>query len=311
MIAGIILGFSIFIFILGVLTGFRIIQPNERGIILRFGKDIGDAKEGLNWILPFGIDYIRKIDITEQMIDAKPQEIFTMDRVNAIVDAQIYFKVKDDPVSIRASQFNVQDYQYQIVQLARTTLRNIIGGMTLETANSKRGDINKELLNALNDEIAKKEGKKGWGIDLVRAELKEIQPPEDVQESMNAILKAENLKKASKDKAEAVEVEADGYKRAEIKKAEGISQAIKLKANADAEKITKIADADAHAIKVVNESAEKHFTKNAQILKNLQVSEIAYKDNTKIILTQAGLQPPMIILNESNGKKTLPLVVKK
>ncbi|MBU0549020.1 MAG: SPFH/Band 7/PHB domain protein, partial [Candidatus Omnitrophica bacterium] len=155
----------------------------------------------------------------------------------------------------------------QIVNLARTTLRNIIGTLTLKSANSERGKINEELHKTLRSETA------SWGIDIVRTELKEIEPPKDVQDTMNKVVKAENEKVAAVDFATATETTADGARRAEIKKAEGIKQAKILEAEGEAE-----------AIRLVNEAAEKYFIGNAQILRKLQTVENALKDNAKVVI---------------------------
>jgi regulator of protease activity HflC (stomatin/prohibitin superfamily) len=112
-----------------------------------------------------------------------------------------------------------------------------------------------------------------WGLDVVRTELKEIDPPKDVQETMNKVVKAENEKVAAVDYATATETVADGQKRAEIKKAEGIRQGKILEA-----------EGEAQAIKLVNEAAEKYFVGNAQILRKLQAMETALKDNTKVVV---------------------------
>ena len=119
----------------------------------------------------------------------------------------------------------------QIVNLARTTLRNIIGTLTLKSANSERGKINEELRSTLLAETA------NWGIEILRTELKEIDPPQDVQETMNKVVKAENEKIAAVDFATATETQADGQRRAEIKKAEGVKQAKILQAEGEAEAI--------------------------------------------------------------------------
>jgi regulator of protease activity HflC (stomatin/prohibitin superfamily) len=221
---------------------------------------------GLNWVIPV-IETMRQINITEMMVDAAPQEIITNDNLNARVDAQVYFKVKSDEESVKNSTYNVNNYQWQIVNLARTTLRNIIGTLTLKSANSERGKINEELLKTLSTETAR------WGIDVVRTELKEIDPPKDVQETMNKVVKAENEKIAAIDYATARETVADGERRAEIKKAEGIRQAKILEAQGEAE-----------AIRLVNEAAEKYFVGNAQILRRLQALETALQNNAKIVL---------------------------
>ncbi|OHD71915.1 MAG: hypothetical protein A2177_11660, partial [Spirochaetes bacterium RBG_13_68_11] len=168
-----------------------------------------------------------QINITEVMVDAEPQEIITNDNLNARVDAQVYFKVKPDEDSVKASTYNVFNYQRQIVNLARTTLRNIIGTMTLKSANSERGKINSELQKTLRDETG------SWGIEIVRTELKEIDPPKDVQETMNKVVKAENEKIAAVDFATAQETMADGARRASIKQAEGVRQAKILEAEGE------------------------------------------------------------------------------
>jgi len=208
-----------------------------------------------------------QINITEQMVDAEPQEIITFDNLNARVDAQVYFKVKSDEESVKSSLYNVNNYKWQIVNLARTTLRNIIGTLTLKSANSERGKINDELHKTLKTETA------SWGIEIVRTELKEIDPPKDVQETMNKVVKAENEKIAAIDFATATETAADGQKRAEIKKAEGIKQACILQAGGEAE-----------AIRLVNEAADKYFIGNAQILRKLEAVENSLKANAKIVI---------------------------
>ncbi|MBM3321423.1 MAG: SPFH/Band 7/PHB domain protein, partial [Candidatus Eisenbacteria bacterium] len=207
----IIIAVVLFIF----LTGIRIVRPTHRGLVERLGKYQRFARPGFNWVIPI-IERMIRVNITEQMIDAQPQEIITNDNLNASVDAQVYFKVKADEESVKASQYNVNDYIYQIVNLARTTLRNIIGTLTLKSANSERDRINRELLTTLSQET------RNWGMEIVRTELKEIDPPKDVQETMNKVVKAENEKIAALDFANAREREADGMKRAEIKKAEGV-----------------------------------------------------------------------------------------
>ncbi|MCX5711838.1 MAG: SPFH/Band 7/PHB domain protein, partial [Candidatus Omnitrophica bacterium] len=221
---------------------------------------------GFNWIIPF-VEKIYLINITELMVDAEPQEIITFDNLNAKVDAQVYFKVKSDEESVKSCIYNVFNYEYQIVNLARTTLRNIIGTLTLKSANSERGKINDELHNTLMSETGH------WGIEIVRTELKEIDPPKDVQETMNKVVKAENEKIAAIDYATAAETQADGERRAQIKKAEGIKQSKILAAEGEAE-----------AIKLVNEAAERYFVGNAQILRKLEAVEKSLENNAKIVI---------------------------
>ena len=247
-------------------SGIRIVRPTHRGLIERFGKYNRFANPGFHWILP-GIDLMYQVNITEKMINAEPQEIITNDNLNAKVDAQVYFKITNDEDSVKNSQYNVNNIEYQIVNLARTTLRNIIGTMTLKSANSERGKINKELHGTLLDET------KSWGIQIIRTELKEIDPPKDVQETMNKIVKAENEKIAAIDYATAAETKADGEKRAEIRRAEGVKQGQILRA-----------EGEAQAIALVNEAAEKYFIGNAQVLRKIQALETSLKDNSKIVV---------------------------
>ncbi|MFA6321739.1 MAG: SPFH domain-containing protein, partial [Candidatus Omnitrophota bacterium] len=168
-------------------SGIRIVRPTHRGLIERFGKYNRFAGPGFHWIIPI-VENMYQVNITEQMVDAEPQEIITNDNLNAKVDAQVYFKVKADEDNVKKSQYSVNNYLYQIVNLARTTLRNIIGTLTLKSANSERGKINDELHKTLMSETA------SWGLEIVRTELKEIDPPKDVQETMNKVVKAENEK---------------------------------------------------------------------------------------------------------------------
>ncbi|MCB0716045.1 MAG: SPFH domain-containing protein [Chitinophagaceae bacterium] len=259
-----IIGGAIFIFALGV----KIIRPTHRGLIERLGKYRRYANPGFHWIIPF-IDKMYQINITEQMVDAQAQEIITNDNLNATVDAQVYFRVISDEEHVKNSQYNVNRYEYQIVNLARTTLRNIIGTLTLKSANSERGKINAELHRTLTEET------KNWGIQVIRTELKQIDPPGDVQETMNKVVKAENEKIAAIDFATARETAADGEKRARIKEAEGSRQAQIL-----------AAEGEALAIKMVNEAAEEYFIGNAQILRKLEAVEKAMQNNAKFIVPQ-------------------------
>ena len=248
------------------LAGVRIVRPTSRGLIETLGKYTKYAQPGFHWIIPI-IQKIYLVNITEQMFSAEPQIIITNDNLNATVDAQVYFRVKADEESVKSSIYNVNDYKFQIINLARTTLRNIIGTLTLKSANSERGKINNELLNTLKEETGK------WGIDIVRTELREIDPPKDVQETMNKVVKAENEKVAAVDFATAAETTADGIKRAEIKKAEGSKQAKILEA-----------EGEAQAIKLVNEAADQYFVGNAQILRKLEALETSLKNNAKIVV---------------------------
>lgn len=247
-------------------TGIRIVRPTQRGLVERLGKYKKYANPGFHWMVPL-FDRIVMVNVTEQMVNAEPQEIITNDNLNARVDAQVYFRVKPDEESVKSSQYNVFDYQEQIVSLARTTLRNIIGTLTLKSANSERDKINGELMKTLKEETG------NWGLEVVRTELKEIDPPKDVQDTMNKVVKAENEKIAAKDFALAKQTEADGSRMASIKEAEGGRGARILEA-----------EGEAQAIKLVNEAANKYFVGNAQLLRKLEMVEKALQNNAKIVI---------------------------
>jgi len=249
-----------------VLSGIRIVRPTHRGLVERLGKYNRYSNPGFHLIIPI-VERMFKVDIREMLVEAQPQMIITNDNLNAQVDAQVYLKVKADEDNVKASQYNVTDYENQIVNLARTTLRNIIGTLTLKSANSERGKINSELRGTLLTETA------SWGIEILRTELKEIDPPADVQETMNKVVKAENEKVAAIDFATATETQADGQRRAEIKKAEGIKQAAILAAQGQAQ-----------AIQLVNEAADKYFVGNAQMLRKLEAMEKALSQNAKVVI---------------------------
>jgi len=261
-----VIGAVIFLFAAGI----RIVRPTHRALIERLGKYHKFANPGFHWIIPV-IDKIYKVNVTEQMVDAEPQEIITNDNLNASVDAQVYFRVKADEESVKGSIYNVNNFKWQIVNLARTTLRNIIGTLTLKSANSERGKINAELYQTLHTETV------GWGIEIVRTELKQIDPPKDVQETMNKVVKAENEKIAAIDSATAAETVADGVKRAKIKEAEGIKQSKILNAEGEAE-----------AIRLVNEAADKYFVGNAQLLKKLETVSASLENNSKVVIPTGG-----------------------
>jgi regulator of protease activity HflC (stomatin/prohibitin superfamily) len=253
-----------------LLMGSRIVRPTHRGLVERLGRYRRFAEPGFLWVIPI-VDRMYKINVTEQMVNAQPQEIITNDNLNAKVDAQVYFRIKKDEENVKASLYNVNDYRDQIVNLARTTLRNIIGTMSLKSANSERGKINEELLGTLATET------QVWGLEIVRTELKEIDPPSDVQETMNKVVKAENEKIAAVDFATAAETQADGVKRSNIKEAEGVKAAKILEAEGEAE-----------AIRLVNEAAQQYFVGNAQTLKRLETVENALKGNAKVVIPSDG-----------------------
>jgi regulator of protease activity HflC (stomatin/prohibitin superfamily) len=259
----IILGIAVILIFLSL----RTVRPTDRGLVERFGKYNRFAQPGLHLILPFSIERLVRVNITEMMVSSEKREIITADSLNAEVDSNVYFKVKPEEENVKRSVYGVYNYREQIVALAKTTLRNIIGTMTLKEANSDRNKINKELYEQLARETA------NWGIEIVRTELKEIQPPQAVQEVMNSVVVANNQKVAAQDFATATETKADGERRAAIKIAEGQRQAQILKA-----------EGEAQAIALVNEAADKYFVGNAQLLRKLEAVEKSLAANAKVVL---------------------------
>jgi len=254
-------------------AGMRIVRPRQLGLVERLGKYKKTATQGFHWVIPL-IDRMIKVDITENMVDVEPQKIITKDDLNATVDAVVYFRVVDPMKAI----YKAQNYRAQIASLARTTLRDIIGKMTLTEANSKRDTLNAVLEQGLDKQTD------AWGIDVIRVELQRIEPPADVQEAMNKVVIAERDKKAAVDFATATETEADGLRRSEIKKAEGIKQGLILKAEGKAQAIVQVATAEAQRIQKVNTAIQQYFKGEAQIYKKLETVERSLRNGTKYVI---------------------------
>jgi regulator of protease activity HflC (stomatin/prohibitin superfamily) len=267
----------IFLFFLLFFTGIRIVRPLEKGVIERLGKFKRVKDQGFTWIIPV-VDKMYRVNLTERMMDVLPQEVITEDNLNAKVDLVVYYKVKRDDESVKKSIYNVDKFETQIVSLAQTTARNVIGTMNFKSVNSERNKINFELAKTLDKESD------SWGVQIVRVEMKEITPPPDVQETMNKVLKAENEKVAARDFATAKETEADGIRRSDIKIAEGRKQAAILEAEGQAEAIIKVAQADADRIEKVNTAIQKFFKNEAQIYKKLETVERSLRDGTKYVI---------------------------
>ena len=280
-----------------ILSGLRIIRPTHRSAIETLGKYTRFQSSGITFIIPF-IQKLYSVNITEQLVDVMRQEVITKDNLNCTVDAQVYFKVGDTEDELKNALYQVNNYTVQVVQLARTTLRNVIGDNVFKDVNSQRGKLNRQVFATMEGET------KDWGINIVRVELKEIEPPDDVQETMNMVIKAENDKQSAIDFANARETKADGERRASIKEAEGIKQALILEAEGKSEAIERVAEARAKEIRLVNESAEKYFVGNAKDLKKLEVTQASLEENSKIVLTDKGISPTLV-LNET-GEIIIP-----
>lgn len=273
-IAGyIVIGVIVLLF----LSGMRIINQKERGLVETLGKYTAFRQPGFNWVIPI-FQRLRIVNISERMTDIEPQEIITKDNLNAKVDLVVYYQIKADEKNVCASQYNVDEVINQLDTLSRTTARNVIGTMPFRDVNSKRNELNKKLRDILVTET------KNWGVDVLKVELKDITPPGEVQETMNMVIMAENKKDAAGDLATAAETQADGERRAAIKRAEGIGQGRII-----------VAEANAKKIKIENEAAKKYFVGNAQKLKQLEVTQASLQNNSKVILTEKGIKPNIIL----------------
>jgi len=274
----------------------KIIRPIEEGVVERFGKWRRNMTPGLHIIIPF-VDRMIKVNLTERMVDIQPQTVITKDKLNTVVDAVVYYKVND----VKKVLYNVDDHQTQLVSLARTTLRAVIGKMTLAEANEDRARINSSVEGVLDKETA------SYGVEVLRVELQKIDPPEDVQDSMNKVVKAEQEKIAAKDLATARETEADGIRRAEIKKAEGVKRATILQAEGTAQAKVAIAEAEAQKIKLENEAIQKYFKNEAQTYKALKTIENAFKSGTKFVIdSKSNL---INVMNDLAGTNVVPVTM--
>lgn len=250
-------------------AGIRIVRPTHQLLVETLGKYKKTGTQGFNWIIPI-IQRGLYVNMTEQMVDIKPQVVITKDNLNVGVDGVVYYKIKDAP----ASQYHVDNHRTQLTSLARTTLRAVLGKMSLTHANENRDLINEQVESILDKET------KTYGVEVLRVEIQRIEPPKDVQQQMNEVVKAERKKLAAKDFANALEIESDGKRRAAIKEAEGKRQSAILEA-----------EGKAKAFDLV----EKSFKKNAQLDKQLDVTRDSLRDNTKVVLTQNGISPNIIM----------------
>lgn len=223
---------ALFVFIVAV-ASIRIVQPYQKGVVERLGRYQRTAQPGLTLIVPF-IDSIKKEDMREQVVDVAPQEVITKDNVVVTVDAIVYFEATD-PVKL---VYNVADFYNAATKLAQTNLRNVVGEMELDSALTSRDHINTKLREVLDDATDK------WGVRVVRVEIKRIDPPADVTQSMHQQMKAEREKRAAI-------LDADGERQAQILKAEGEAEAVKRVADAERYKLEVEATGQGNAITTV------------------------------------------------------------
>jgi regulator of protease activity HflC (stomatin/prohibitin superfamily) len=212
----------------------RIVPQQRMDVIERLGRYHKTLKPGLNTIVPF-FDRIRtKVDMREQVVSFPPQPVITSDNLVVSIDTVLYFIVVDP---VRAT-YEVRDFLYAIEQLTATTLRNVIASMDLEKALTSRDDINRHLSGVLDETTGR------WGIKVMRVEIKAIEPPPSIRDSMEKQMRAERERRA-------VILGAEGNKQAQILTAEGEKQAMVLRADGDRQARILEADGQAKAISTV------------------------------------------------------------
>ena len=247
------------IFVLVVLVrAIRIVPQATAGVVERLGRYHKTLTPGLNVLVPF-IDRMRPlIDLREQVVSFPPQPVITEDNLVVSIDTVVYFQVTD----ARAATYEIANYLGAVEQLTTTTLRNVVGGLNLEEALTSRDNINSQLRIVLDEATGK------WGIRVGRVELKAIDPPLSIQDSMEKQMRAERDKRAQILTAEGTKaaaiLEAEGSRQAAILKAEGQAKAAVLEAQGDSEAQALRAQGESQAITTVFEAI--HTGKPDQML---------------------------------------------
>ncbi|MDY6966836.1 MAG: SPFH domain-containing protein [Halobacteriota archaeon] len=276
------------VFLRGAITT---VKQYEKAIVERFGQYKETMDPGLRFIMPVVDRVADRIDMRETVIDVAPQAVITKDNVAVVVDAVIYY-VATDPKAVR---YEVANFRLAITKLAQTNLRNLIGDMTLDETLTARDVINEALRETLDTATDK------WGVKVVRVEVQKIDPPQDIADAMSKQMKAEREKRATI-------LEAEAYREKQILEAEGDKQNAILKAEGDREAEILRADGEAKAIEKVSKAAEEFFVGNAQILKQLEVTQASLQENTKIVVSdQSKLINILDMLKEGDKKRIVPL----
>ena len=227
---------ALFVFIIAA-AGVRIVPQARAGIVERLGRYTRTLDPGLTLIIPF-IDRVKPlIDLREQVVSFPPQPVITEDNLVINIDTVIYFQVTDP----KAATYEIQDFIAGIEQLTVTTLRNVIGGMTLEDTLTSRDKVSAALRHVLDEATGK------WGIRVNRVELKAVDPPASIQEAMEKQMRAERDRRAAILTAEGVKqsqiLTAEGEKQSAILRAEGQRESQILQAEGQSKAIETVFDA--------------------------------------------------------------------
>ena len=256
------LGIAAVVVFLILFSGLKKVNQYERGLVERWNAYEKTVEPGLRYVRPF-VQRIYRVNMREQVIDVPPQDIITEDNVVVTIDAVVYYQIIDP----KKAMYEIEDFELAIVKLAQTTLRNIVGEMSLDTCLTSREKINTELRKVLDEATDK------WGTKVNRIELQRIDPPSDIQQAMHKQKTAEQDRRRARLIATGRKEAALQDREATILKAEGEAKAIRL-----------VAGAQAEAVRVVSVAANKYFEKNAQLNKKLDVIRDTFSQQTKIVV---------------------------
>jgi regulator of protease activity HflC (stomatin/prohibitin superfamily) len=222
------------IVVITLLRSVRVVPQQRMDVVERLGKYQRTLKPGLNLLVPF-VDAVRtKVDMREQVVSFPPQPVITSDNLVVSIDTVLYFKVVDP---VRAT-YEIANFLQAIEQLTVTTLRNVIGSLDLEKALTSREEINRHLSGVLDETTGR------WGIKVTRVEIKAIEPPPSIRDSMEKQMRAERERRATI-------LNAEGHKQSQILTAEGEKQAAVLRAEGDRASRILTAEGQAKAVKTV------------------------------------------------------------
>jgi len=279
----------VILFIITLAKAITIIHQAEKGLIERFGRYKETLEPGLRIIIPFIDSLVSRIDMRETVLDIQPQAVITKDNVGVTVDAVVYYYVTD----AKAVRYEVANFYVAVSKLAQTNLRNLVGDMSLDETLASRERINSALRTTLDEATDK------WGVKVTRVEVKEIEPPHDITDAMSKQMKAEREKRA-------VILEAEAYREKQILEAEGDKQNAILVAEGARQSAILRAEGEAKAIENVSTAADKYFIGNAQLLKQLEVTQAALQDNSKLVVSDQSKLVNVLGLSEALSQKPSP-----